>query len=617
MIVNLAKRIEFLTKAFTRRKTKSSHQRLARQINVETLEDRRVFATLEAFPIGGTPTKAQPAVGGITFNPSTRIVTVLGSDAHNDTVVISLNTRGTPSPADDMVNVQLRNVGNTAAQFSLASVDRIFARVYGGDDTVNNQSPVKLTAYGDAGSDVLLGGSGSDSLIGGTENDFIDGRLGNDTIWGQEGSDALFGDDGSDTILGGAGIDYIFGGNDDDYLYGEADSDRLYGEAGIDRLTDVGSNVLYADYGPVITISASGYLGFDWFDRNLSDADIRSLVRLQYRDSIFQRTDALQVTTQVASDNLVSAKEFADLQKLTTTSINTSADVSFFMNKIVKGDRANQWYKGTTLGNLAAGSSGGHLSSLVNKWMMGGDLPALPTLEGARVDGYAYVSGTLFHDGPRYDEMKQGNVGDCYFLAALGEVALHRRSVIQNMFIDNGDGTFGVRFFHNGVSDFVTVNRYLPVYKSGAVGAGWGGGRFDSQYNELWMALAEKAYAQLNESGWIGQDGTNSYDGISGGNAAPAFTHIAGTPAIEANLSKTGIINAFNAGKAITITTKELGTAENVLNNHVYMLINYDPVSDKFHLFNPWGYGTSYPADLKLSFTEIVANFVKTTSTVV
>ena len=91
-------------------------------------------------------------------------------------------------------------------------------------------------------------------------------------------------------LRGGSGVDYIFGGNGDDDLYGEGDNDTLYGEAGIDRLIDsVGTTVMYGDYGPVSTISASGYQGFDWFDRNLTDAGVRSPARYQYRDSFFLR----------------------------------------------------------------------------------------------------------------------------------------------------------------------------------------------------------------------------------------------------------------------------------------------------------------------------------------
>ena len=55
--------------------------------------------------------------------------------------------------------------------------------------------------------------------------------------------------------------------------------------------------------------------------------------------------------------------------------------------------------------------------------------------------------------------------------------------------------------------------------------------------NELWTALAEKAYAQLNESGGIGQDGTNSYQGIVSGSVGTAIKQITGR---DADLSTTG-----------------------------------------------------------------------------
>ncbi len=599
-----------------KRHSQKARKRSTQSINIEALEERLVpsSTSLASLTVISPPTKGTGAEGAITYNASTRTVSVAGSNTHGDNILITVGTNGTSTTTDDMLNIQLRNAGSTSSQFPLSSVDKLFVQGFGGDDVIDNRSFVKMTANGDAGNDVLLGGFANDSLIGSEGSDYIDGRRGNDTIWGMDGTDALFGDDGNDLILGGSAVDYIFGGNGDDDLYGEGDNDKLYGEAGSDKLTDsaVGT-VMYTDYGPATTISASGYQGFDWFDRNLTDADVRSLTRLQYRDSVLQRNDALQIYTYVASDNLVSSSEFADLRTLTSTVINASADVKFYMNRIAYGDRANQWYKGTTLGNLISGTSGAHLNALVDKWMRGGDLPAMPD---ARVDGYSYVSGSLFVNGADYQDVNQRNVGDCYLLAALGEIALHRSSIIQNMFIDNGDGTFGVRFLKNGVSQFVTVNRYLPTYKSFAVGAGWGGGRFDGQYNELWVALAEKAYAQLNESGWIGQDGTNSYDGISGGYSANVFKQVAGTSTIQASLSKSGIIAAYNAGKAITLDSKVAGVASNVVENHVYMLIGYDASKDKFRLYNPWGIGAPLPVELELSYSELVASFIRTTSTV-
>ena len=102
--------------------------------------------------------------------------------------------------------------------------------------------------------------------------------------------------------------------------------------------------------------------------------------------------------------------------------------------------------------------------------------------------------------------------------------------MIQSMFIDNGDGTFTVRFYdeRRAWSQYVTVDRYLPTWdRRDRLFASFGTDNDDAT-NELWVALAEKAYAQLNESGWIGQDGTNSYQGIAGGWSANSMAHITG-----------------------------------------------------------------------------------------
>ena len=104
------------------------------------------------------------------------------------------------------------------------------------------------------------------------------------------------------------------------------------------------------------------------------------------------------------------------------------------------------------------------------------------------------------------------------------------------MFHDNGDGTWTVKFTTNGDTDYVTVDRMMATANNGRFLYANDGGDGGTQNvvaadNELWAALAEKAYAQLNESNEIGQDGTNSYGGISGGNAATAITHITGLSA--------------------------------------------------------------------------------------
>ena len=182
-------------------------------------------------------------------------VYVQGTDSTNDTVTISIDTKGTASTADDMVKVDISNAGLPLTyEFALASVKQLNVQTYGGDDYVDNQTSIAMFADGGAGNDVILGGSGGDILYGGTGagNDYIDGRAGDDMLIAGVGTDMLFGDDGNDSLYGAAGgKDYMFGGNGNDNLYAEGTNGFAFGEAGTDVLIDyTGTNKLYQDYGP-------------------------------------------------------------------------------------------------------------------------------------------------------------------------------------------------------------------------------------------------------------------------------------------------------------------------------------------------------------------------------
>ncbi len=41
----------------------------------------------------------------------------------------------------------------------------------------------------------------------------------------------------------------------------------------------------------------------------------------------------------------------------------------------------------------------------------------------------------------------QGELGDCYFISSLGTIANEDPAAIEDMFINNGDGTYTVRFY--------------------------------------------------------------------------------------------------------------------------------------------------------------------------
>jgi hypothetical protein len=178
--------------------------------------------------------------------------------------------------------------------------------------------------------------------------------------------------------------------------------------------------------------------------------------------------------------SVIDANELTDLRTLVSNStLFTMADsVKVLSNKIANSDAANTR---SGFGNLFADSSDTQMENLIGKWFLGTDRPDTGYI-------YSYASGSLFQNGASADDIYQGAVGDCYYVATLASIAQEKPEYIQNMFTDNGDNTFTVRFYNNGVADYVTVDRYLPTYGNYAAYAGWGGGSVTSTSNELWVA---------------------------------------------------------------------------------------------------------------------------------
>jgi len=115
----------------------------------------------------------------------------------------------------------------------------------------------------------------------------------------------------------------------------------------------------------------------------------------------------------------------------------------------------------------------------------------------------------LFVDPLDADDIRQGALGDCWFLSALSVLALRGDRVLESFVIKeyNKAGVFCVRFFKNGKVVDVLVDSYIPVSKNG------GPAMFARSVSadELWVIILEKAYAKLHgsyeaiESGFVDQ----------------------------------------------------------------------------------------------------------------
>ena len=331
----------------------------------------------------------------------------------------------------------------------------------------------------------------------------------------------------------------------------------------------------------------------DWYNQNLKDAQIITLTRSLAADGNLSRNDMISIFSDAKDGSVIDANELTDLRTLVSNStLFTMADsVKVLSNKIANSDVANTR---SGIGNLFVSSSDTQMENLIGKWFLG---TARPVASGT----YSYVSGSLFQNGLSADDVDQGAVGDCYYVATLASIAQEKPDYIQNMFRDNGDNTFTVRFYNNGVADYVTVDRYLPTNLSGrAAYAGWGGSSYTSTTNELWVALAEKAYAQLAESGWSrSSTSTNSYAAISGGWMDTVIRQVTGlgTSSFEAvNMNQTQLINLVNSNQILTVAF--VHATEKVVNGHAYTITAYNDTNGTFHLRNPWG---SYHADVTWS----------------
>ena len=359
----------------------------------------------------------------------------------------------------------------------------------------------------------------------------------------------------------------------------------------------------------------------DWYSKNLRDAQIITLTRSLAADGNLSRNDMISIFRDAEDSSVIDADELTDLRTIVSnySLFNMADSVRVLSNKIANSDAANNR---SGFGNLSAGSSATQMENLIGKWFLGNDRPDLTSSSYS----YKLASGSLFVNGISYTDVNQGTVGDCYFLAGLANAALQSSATIQNMFIDNGDNTYTVRFYNNNVADYVTVDKYLATTSYGSFvyahqsGSGWG--TYNNSSNELWVMLAEKAYAQMNESGWLNGAASgiyaNSYSSIAGGYCGGAIEDITGRNTVYSYLTTNDastIISAFTSGQMVSFGSKSSPTNSNVVGGHAYTLVGYDPSSKKFKLYNPWGEnggtqsGVFKPGYVELSISELVSNF--------
>ncbi len=315
----------------------------------------------------------------------------------------------------------------------------------------------------------------------------------------------------------------------------------------------------------------------------------------------------IQILQSIGGEgSVVTAAELSGLKTIynDATHLGIPDYVQVLLGDVLDNNPADALYQGQSLGQLVAGSPTAVLEDLSSKWFLGTDLP---TTGGFN---YQTTAGTLFGAGPAYTDMYQGELGDCYFISSLGAIAKSNPTAIRDMFIDNGDNTWTVRFYDsNGMADYVTVNRMLPVDSFGNLVFADYGDSATNPGNVLWIALAEKAYAQWNETGNEGRNGLNDYPSIAGGWMADVNAQVLGSsPSLDTSTmqgNQQALINAIAANQAVTVGTDDFsGTQNGLFGGHAYAVIGYNQSAQEFFLYNPWGFDQPGP----LTWSQLLAS---------
>lgn len=238
-------------------------------------------------------------------------------------------------------------------------------------------------------------------------------------------------------------------------------------------------------------------------------------------------------------------------------------------------------------------------------------------------------TGPVFVDGVAPADVRQGQIGDCYFLAAVASIAGSQPEAIQNALKDNGDGTYTVTFKARQtdggpyVDKHVTVDGDLPVRSFGGPLYGRSGGSNAPENMEMWFPILEKAYAAMFPDG---------YDAIgNGGVPSSVMEAILGRPPWELFTDGTSEERVWQHVKAsldskTPVTAGTFSDADDaryantgVFTDHSYSVLGYTEFNGAryFQLRNPWGESEPWPGDGKndgVFFLKLDA-FVKLFST--
>ena len=212
----------------------------------------------------------------------------------------------------------------------------------------------------------------------------------------------------------------------------------------------------------------------------------------------------------------------------------------------------------------------------------------------ARIAG---VTRVLFTPGaPTLDAIRQGSLGDCFFLAPVGALVHRDPEFIRHKFVTYDDGSFDVKFPGDRREHYSRITDVQIAITSSE-------GKEGLWLTALELATGRKLQNELREEAREGRgkvNGIASIDSVAGGGSASlAMAELTGHKIVRIELTSRGsadaIRQAVETGRAhhciICVGIEAFGEkAPPKLNlHHAYALLGYDQQKDAFLLWNPHG----------------------------
>lgn len=206
----------------------------------------------------------------------------------------------------------------------------------------------------------------------------------------------------------------------------------------------------------------------------------------------------------------------------------------------------------------------------------------------------------FFVEGYSRFDVQQGELGDCWLLAAVANLAMHPHLFHQvvpeeQSFEENYAGIFHFKFWQYGKWVDVVIDDRLPTYHGQLLFLQ------SPEPNEFWSALLEKAYAKLH----------GSYESLKGGTAVEAMEDFTGGVTEMYDMDKTPsnlfsvLLKAYERNSLIGCSIEpdpsvlEARTPQGLVRGHAYSITRIKNVHIEMphrsgtipllRIRNPWG----------------------------